>query len=155
MSKPNTDALDMLIGLTQEALDAAARTLADDRRTQQQVQQQISTLTFYQQEYRQRLQHAMQAGISPSSFTNYRAFLLSLDQSIERAQRTLSTQQLQVDRSQSVWQEQYRKRNAYNTLVERRVLAAQLTEQRIEQRASDETSSQMHLRQTRSGAHTL
>lgn len=155
MSKPNTEALDMLIGLTQEALDAATRTLADERRTQQQVQQQISTLNFYQQEYRQRLQQAMQAGISPSSFTNYRAFLLSLDQSIDRAQRTLVAQQQQVDHSQSLWQEQYRKRNAYNTLVDRRVMAAQRAEQRVEQRASDETSSQMHLRQVRAGAHSL
>ncbi|GAB3390973.1 flagellar export protein FliJ [Azotobacter armeniacus] len=138
-----TSALDTLIDLTREALETAGRTLADHRRTQQQAQAQMNTLEQYRQEYRLGLQQAMQNGIAPASLHNYRAFLASLDGAIERAGQTLATQQQHVNHSQRHWQEQRRKLNSYDTLVERRALLGQLRESRAEQRRSDETSTQL------------
>ncbi|MFC2972534.1 flagellar export protein FliJ [Azotobacter bryophylli] len=138
--------LDILIGLAQEALDAAGRTLAGHRRNQQQAQTQLDTLVHYQREYRRGLQQAMQDGIAPASLHNYRAFLASLDSAIERASQTVAIQCQQVDNSQRNWQEQRRKLNSYDTLVERRAVLAQVRENRAEQRLSDEFSAQMRLR---------
>jgi len=149
-----TSALDTLIDLTREALETAGRTLADQRRTQQQAQTQMNTLEHYRQEYRQRLQQAMQEGIAPASLHNYRAFLASLDNAIQRAVQTLEAQRRQVDHSQRHWQEQRRKLNSYDTLVERRALLGQLRENRAEQRHSDETSAQLRLRRDTSGLPT-
>lgn len=141
-----TSALDTLIDLTRETLEAAGRTLAGQRRAQQQAQAQMNTLEQYHQEYRQRLQQAMQNGIAPASLHNYRTFLASLDNAIERAGQTLAVQQQHVNHSQRHWQEQRRKLNAYDTLVKRRALLGQLQEGRAEQRRSDETSAQLRRR---------
>ncbi len=138
-----TTALDTLIDLTKEALDQAARLLAGERRTQQQVLQQLQTLNQYRLEYGQRLQEALQQGIDPASLLNYRAFLGSLDNAIERASQTLRQQQQKVDNSQRLWQEQHRKLNSYDTLVERRQQTVMLHASRAEQRASDELSARM------------
>ncbi|MFC0709064.1 flagellar export protein FliJ [Azorhizophilus paspali] len=142
-----TSALDTLIDLTREALEVAGRTLADQRRTQRQAQEQMNTLEHYRQEYRQRLQQTMQQGIAPASLHNYRAFLGSLDDAIQRAVQTLDAQRRQVDHSQRHWQEQRRKLNSYDTLVERRARLSRLREHRDEQRSSDEIGAQLRLRQ--------
>lgn len=139
----STTALDTLIELTQEALDEAARMLASNRRNQQQAQAQAQTLAQYRSEYGQRLQEAMQEGIDPASLQNYRAFLASLDQAIERAALTLAAQQSKVDSSQKLWQEQWRKLNSYDTLVERRAQGEQRLQQRTEQRHSDEIGARL------------
>ncbi len=136
-------ALDTLIELTRTALDNAARLLASERRTQQQILQQLQVLQQYRMEYGQRMQEAMHAGIDPASLLNYRAFLASLDSAIERASRSMLSQQQKVDNSQRVWQEQRRKLNSYDTLVERRQQTALLEASRREQRISDELSARL------------
>lgn len=138
--------LDVLIGLTQEALEAVGRNLAGHRRNQQQAQAQLDTLVQYQQEYRRGLMQAMQTGIAPASLHNYRAFLATLDGAVERAGQTLAAQRQQVDSSQRQWQEQRRRLNSFETLVERRSQLVQLRENRAEQRRGDELSAQMRLR---------
>jgi len=136
-------ALDTLIELTRTALDDAARLLASERRTQLQIQQQLQILQQYRLEYGQRMQEAMYQGIDPASLLNYRAFLGSLDSAIERATRSMHSQQQKVDNSQRVWQEQRRKLNSYDTLVERRQQTALLQASRREQRVSDELSARL------------
>ncbi|MCL7461872.1 flagellar export protein FliJ [Pseudomonas sp. NW5] len=136
-----TSALDTLIGLAREAVDQAARLLASERTTQQQVQQQLKMLDEYRLEYARRMQEAMCQGIDPASLANYRQFLASLDQAITRARQTLLTQQQKVENSQRAWQAQHRTLNAYCTLSERRQQAETLRANRREQRDTDEVSS--------------
>lgn len=137
MATQNT-ALDTLIGLTREALDRAAKLLADERRTQQQVQNQVQILKQYRVEYGQRLQETMQQGIDPASLLNYRAFLNSLDNAVTQAHQALTSQQQKVDKSQQLWREERRRLHSYDTLLERRRMAAELTANRAEQKANDE-----------------
>lgn len=137
----HTTALDTLIGLAHEAVDDAARLLASDRTTQQQVQQQLQTLEQYRLEYARRMQDAMCQGIDPASLNNYRSFLTSLDQAITRARQALFSQQQKVENSQRAWQAQHRTLNAYCTLAERRQQAETLRANRREQRDTDEAGS--------------
>ncbi len=141
-----SSALDTLIDLTREAVDAAGRNLAGARRTQQQVQTQLDTLNHYRHEYCVGLQRAMQEGMDPASLLNYQAFLRSLDDAIARAAQTLRDQIDQVGQRQQQWLEQKRKLNSYNTLVDRRTQAEQLRENRSQQRLTDELSAQLRLR---------
>ncbi|MCM2317712.1 Flagellar FliJ protein [compost metagenome] len=141
-----TSALDTLIELTREAVDNAGRHLAGARRSQQQAQAQLDTLLHYRQEYSQRLQQAMQEGMEPASLLNYQAFLGSLDDAIDRARQSLHAQVQQVGQRQQHWLEQQRKLNSYHTLIERRAQAAQLQDNRSQQRLTDELSAQLRLR---------
>lgn len=139
-------ALDTLIELTREAVDNAGRHLAGAQRNQQQAQSQLDTLQHYRQEYSRGLQQAMQQGMEPASLLNYQAFLGTLDDAIDRARLSLGEQQRQVRQRQQQWLEQQRKLNSYDTLVERRAQAAQLHDNRREQRLTDELSAQLRLR---------
>ncbi len=80
--------LHLLIELTAKARDIAARALAQSRTAEQLVINQLRTLDQYQQEYRQNLQLELaKDGMSPSALTNYRGFLQSLEEAVERAQK--------------------------------------------------------------------
>jgi len=83
--------LHLLIELTAKARDIAARALAQSRTAEQLVINQLRTLDQYQQEYRQNLQLELaKDGMSPSALTNYRGFLQSLEEAVERAQKAWS-----------------------------------------------------------------
>jgi flagellar FliJ protein len=139
--------LDMLIELARKAQDAAARTLAENRLSLQQIAAQLETLQQYHHEYRKGLQQALlESGMSPASLSNYRAFLGSLENAVDRAQQTLSRQQQQIDSSQRNWQSQWRTSNAYETLATRREQQFQLQAARTEQRQTDEMASQLRQR---------
>ena len=147
-----SSALDTLIDLTREAVDNAGRNLAGAQRTQQQVQRQLDTLNHYRHEYCVGLQKAMQEGMDPASLLNYQAFLRSLDDAVARAINTLNEQTGQVRQRQQQWLEQKRKLNSYNTLVERRIQAEQLRDNRNQQRLIDELSAQLRLRSNAFGS---
>ena len=70
MTTQQNTALDTLIGLTREALDRATKLLANERRTQEQVQQQLNILNQYRLEYGRRLQQSLQQGMDPASLLN-------------------------------------------------------------------------------------
>ncbi|MHC8383786.1 flagellar export protein FliJ [Pseudomonas sp. LB3P14] len=139
--------LDLLIELTGKARDVAARALAQSRRAEQQVVNQLRTLDQYQQEYRQNLQQALlKEGMSPSALTNYRGFLHSLEEAVDRAQKSLERHRKQVAQHQLTWLEQWRKVNAIEALLSRRAQQERLLAGRVEQRQTDEMASQLRRR---------
>ncbi|MFW9606758.1 MAG: flagellar export protein FliJ [Pseudomonas sp.] len=138
MTTQQNTALDTLIGLTREALDRATKLLANERRTQEQVQQQLNILNQYRLEYGRRLQQSLQQGMDPASLLNYRAFLSSLDTAVLQANQALRSQQQKVDNQQQQWREERRRLHSYDTLLERRRLADDLLAYKAEQKANDE-----------------
>jgi flagellar FliJ protein len=139
--------LHLLIELTAKARDVAARALAQSRNAEQQVIKQLHTLDQYQQEYRQNLQLELaKDGMSPSALTNYRGFLQSLEEAVERAQKSLERHRKQVAHHQLTWMVQWRKVSAVEALLSRRAEQAQVRAGRIEQRHTDEMASQLRRR---------
>lgn len=139
--------LDLLIELAGKARDVAARALAQSRRAEQQVVNQLLTLDQYQQEYRQSLQQALlKEGMSPSALSNYRGFLQSLEEAVERAQKSLERHRRQVAQHQLTWMVQWRKVSAIEALLSRRALQEQVQAGRVEQRQTDEIASQQRRR---------
>lgn len=130
--------LDTLTEMARQARDQAGQRLAGDRRDARQVAEQLEALQRYRAEYAARLQTALREGIDPASMHNYQRFLASLDDALERARQALGEQQRRVDQSQQHWQSEQRRLRSYDTLAERRDASRRRTEQRREQRASDD-----------------
>ena len=139
--------LHLLIEIAAKARDVAARALAQSRTAEQQVINQLRTLDQYQQEYRQNLQLELaKDGMSPSALTNYRGFLQSLEEAVERAQKSLERHRKQVAHHQLTWMAQWRKVSSIEALLDRRAMQEQVRVGRIEQRQSDEMASQLRRR---------
>ncbi|WP_321861918.1 flagellar export protein FliJ [Pseudomonas paraveronii] len=139
--------LHLLIELTAKARDVAARALAQSRAAEQLVINQLRALDQYQQEYRQNLQLELaKDGMSPSALTNYRGFLQSLEEAMERAQKSLERHRKQVAHHQITWMAQWRRVNAIEALLSRRARQAQVRAGRVEQRQADELASQLRRR---------
>ncbi|MCF5722348.1 flagellar export protein FliJ [Pseudomonas syringae] len=145
---PN-QSLHLLIEIAAKARDVAARALAQSRTAEQQVINQLRTLDQYQQEYRQNLQLELaKEGMSPSALTNYRGFLQSLEEAVERAQKSLERHRKQVAHHQLTWMAQWRKVSSIEALLDRRAQQEQVRIGRVEQRQSDEMASQLRRRAT-------
>lgn len=141
------ESLELLIDLASKARDAAARALAESRRTEQQIINQLKTLDQYHQEYRQNLQQELHKdGMSPSTLTNYRGFLNSLEAAVDRAQKSLERQRKQVAQHQQNWMTEWRKVSAIEALLSRRASQERLHAGRVEQRQTDEMASQLRRR---------
>ncbi|WP_420233058.1 flagellar export protein FliJ [Pseudomonas sp. ABY48] len=139
--------LDLLIELSAKARDVAARALAQSRQAEQQVLNQLRTLDEYQQEYRQNLQRELlKEGMSPSALTNYRGFLHSLEEAVDRAQKSLERHRKQVAQHQLTWMAQWRKVSAFEALLSRRAQQERQLAGRVEQRQTDEMASQLRQR---------
>ncbi len=139
--------LHLLIEMAAKARDVAARALAQSRNAEQQVINQLRTLDQYQQEYRQNLQLELaKDGMSPSALTNYRGFLQSLEEAVERAQKSLERHRKQVAHHQLTWMVQWRKVSSIEALLDRRAQQEQVRVGRVEQRQSDEMASQLRRR---------
>lgn len=131
--------LQFLIELTARARETAASALAQSRRAEQQMAEQLRTLDQYQCEYRQNLQRELAgAGMSPATLANFRGFLKSLEGAIERAEGNLARHRTLVAQHQESWRQAWRKVNAIETLLARRLEQTRLQAGRAEQRRTDE-----------------
>jgi len=139
-------ALDTLTDLAREARDKAGMLLANERKSQQQIEQQQEVLMNYRAEYASQLQRLLVDGIDPVTLQNYRQFLMSLDDSIQQASRALQQQNQKVLHTQKNWQQQQKKLSSFTTLGERRATEVRLKESRKEQQQTDEFANQRFVR---------
>ncbi|RUO23205.1 flagellar export protein FliJ [Aliidiomarina iranensis] len=139
-------ALDTLTDLAKEARDKAGQLLATERTNEQQILAHQEMLVNYREEYAVQLQKLMLNGIDPVTLYNYRQFLMSLDESIQKASKALQQQSTLVDKSKQNWQQQQRKLTSYTTLNDRRAAAANRISARKEQLQTDEFANNQHVR---------
>lgn len=140
------ESLQVLIELTARARETAATALAQSRRAEQQMADQLRTLDQYQREYRQGLQKELAgAGMSPATLANFRGFLKSLEGAIERAENNLARHRMLVAQHQEAWRQAWRKVNAIETLLARRLEQARLLAGRAEQRRTDELAGRSRI----------
>ena len=143
----NSVVLAHLTEQAEKARNEAARLLAEERQNKQKIAQQLQTLQQYRNDYALQLQQQMQAGIASHLLANYRQFLASLDNAVQRAQEALLNQQSKVDKSQQHWQTKQRKLASYETLVDRKEAAAMKVMNKRDQKLADELSLAMYMRQ--------
>lgn len=139
------ESLQLLVELTARARETAATALAQARRAEQQMAEQLRALDGYQREYRQGLQQELLgAGMDPATLANYRGFLKSLEGAIERAESNLARHRTLVAQHQDTWRQAWRKVNALETLLARRLEQERLLAGRAEQRRTDEMAGRAH-----------
>lgn len=143
--------LDTLIEESRKARDKAGRTLAEDRRTQQQTARQLDTLTHYKQEYHRRLHDALMEGLDVGLLNNYQSFIHSLDDAIGTAGVRLQQHSNKVSTSQQQWRQRQKQLSSFDTLASRRDAREQLKQVRQEQRRSDEATNNAQARQRSGG----
>lgn len=137
----DTSSLETLIELAEGDRDSAARLLGQLRNTHQQNRSQLEMLIEYRNDYRARLDSAMQNGLTMASLQNYQRFLASLDRAIEHQRGQLDNSQGRVQRGVTQWQKQQQKVNSYDVLLHRRRQEAEQRVNRLEQRQNDEFAS--------------
>ena len=140
---PSQLPLDMLRGLAKESADDAARVLGKLNADRTQAERQLTMLYDYRQDYLQRLQQAMQRGMSAVDCQNYQRFISTLDDAIGQQTNVLRAADDHLTRGRQHWQQEQRKLNSFDALSQRQVRAEQLAENRREQRASDEYSARI------------
>ncbi len=130
--------LDTLIELARIASDEAAKRLGVALRTTQENEEKLQMLHGYREDYAQRFETSMAAGMTPMAYRNFQAFLDKLDTAV-KGQKEVSLQARQrSERERSNWQDSERKRMSYTTLSNRAQQQAQQVEAKRDQKLMDE-----------------
>jgi len=140
---PSQLPLDTLLDLARKNTDEAARALGRLNAERAQAEQQLALLYDYRQDYLQRLQRALQTGMAAADCHNYQRFISTLDDAIGQQNHVLRAADEHLARGRRHWQQARRRLNAFDALSQRRAQAARVTENRREQRSSDEYAARL------------
>lgn len=131
-------ALDALIRLADESRDAAAGSLGAAVGAAQTAEQKLALLQRYRDEYAERFQVGVSAGLTASGFCNFRAFIGKIDAAIDGQRDLLQKATGDIDVARDAWREAAQRQKSYATLATRGDRQAQARESRLQQKQSDE-----------------
>ncbi|WP_445493814.1 flagellar export protein FliJ [Photorhabdus sp. SF281] len=135
--------------LAQNAVEKAATHLAQVRQNHQQMEQQLTTLMGYQDEYRLRLNDTLSHGMPCTTWQNYQQFMKTLEKAIEQHKLQLNQWQQRLETALSQWQEKQQRLNAFDTLQQRADNNRRLQQNRTEQKQMDEYAQRSAQRRNR------
>lgn len=141
------NALEMLIELTQNRLDDAARNLGKLLASERADEQKLELLTNYRHEYQNKFMAAAQNGLSPDAWSNYQVFLSRLDEAVALQTRIVTQAKQRSVAGQKVWMAERTKSKAYGTLQQRIESREAARESKREQKAADEHAVKGFLKQ--------
>jgi flagellar FliJ protein len=133
-----SSALDTLIELATAASDEAAQRLGRAVAAAADADQKLELLMQYRDEYGQRFNQALQQGLSPTGYQNFRNFMDKLDAAIGSQQRAVDAARLSVNTERGNWQASEKKRMSYDTLASRAQKQADQREAKRDQKQMDE-----------------
>lgn len=134
----NLSALETLIDLAQRESDACAKRLGAALQAVEEAEQKLQMLNGYRDDYANRLDAAMVAGITPFARQNFVAFLDKLENAINGQAEVIKHAQYKAERERKGWQESERKRLSYRTLTERAAAQALALESKRDQKMMDD-----------------
>lgn len=140
---PDKLPLDTLIGLARDSTDEAARKLGLLQGARQHAAQQLSMLHDYRQDYLERLQSAMQAGMPAADCYNYQRFIATLDDAIGQQTRALGHADEQLEGGRVNWRQEKRRLNSFDALQARQARVQAQVDARREQRLNDEHAARL------------
>lgn len=139
-------ALTTLKDLAEKDVDNAAQQLGAMRRGCQQAEEQLKMLIDYQHEYRTNLNTDMAQGIGSQRWINYQQFIQTLEKAIEQHRQQVHQWTEKVDRALNFWREKKQRLQAWQTLQDRQLAAANLAESRLDQKKMDEFAQRATMR---------
>lgn len=144
MSK--TPALNLLIDVTHDAVDDAAKCMQQAATERSKAQQQLDMLHSYRLDYAERLQHSAENGVTASNYLNFRRFLSTLDDAILQQNNVVAQSESRLEAGRLQWVAEKRRLSAYEALDARQRQQHALREARREQRAGDEIAANLYRR---------
>lgn len=110
-------ALQTLIGLAQDDVDAATQRLGRAQRERVEVEKQLKSLIDYREEYHARFTESARAGMAAGNVRNFQAFIDTLDTAIEQQRRLLEQATQRVEAARPDWQRSKQKLGSYEVQV--------------------------------------
>ncbi|KXO14211.1 Flagellar protein FliJ [Moritella sp. JT01] len=119
----------------------AARAYALIQQDAERYHSQMQQLSDYRKQYLQQFTERGEEGISGSSYAHYHNFMKKLELAEFEQKQALDNIKQTVNNKHADWMEIRKKRDALGLLLDKRKVAAQLVEQRREQKDLDEFSN--------------
>lgn len=138
--------LDLLIDVTNEAVDDAAKSLQTAASNRDKAQEQLDMLHTYRLDYAQRLLDSAEGGVTASNYLNFRRFLNTLDDAILQQNNIVAQSESKLAAGRQQWQAEKQRLGAYEALQTRQRQQQALQDARREQRASDEIAANLFRR---------
>lgn len=135
--------LNTLIDQAKNETEAAYRQLQKLTSDLRGARHQLSELHSYRHDYALRLQDATQTGLSASNYHNFRRFIATLDQAILQQNGVVAQIEARLQGGRQQWYARKQRLNSYETLLERDLRKQRIRENRNEQLACDEISSNL------------
>jgi len=136
-------ALQTLIGLAQDDVDAATQRLGRVQRERSEVEKQLEALINYRDEYHARFTQSARAGMAAGNVRNFQAFIDTLDAAIEQQRRILEQATARVEAARPEWQRSKQKLGSYEVLQARHDEVQARKDARREQRDADEHAARV------------
>ncbi|HKU00029.1 MAG TPA: flagellar export protein FliJ [Paraburkholderia sp.] len=131
-------ALQTLIGLAQDDVDAATQRLGRVQRERAEIEKQLKALIDYRDEYHARFTESARAGMAAGNVRNFQAFIDTLDAAIDQQRRMLEQATQRVEAAKPDWQRSKQKLGSYEVLQSRHDEVEARKDARREQRDTDE-----------------
>ncbi|CAM2148807.1 flagellar FliJ protein [Paraburkholderia tropica] len=131
-------ALQTLIGLAQDDVDAATQKLGRVQRERAEIEKQLKSLIDYRDEYHTRFTESARKGMAAGNVRNFQAFIDTLDAAIEQQRRLLEQATQRVEATKPEWLRTKQKLGSYEVLQSRQDAVQARVEAKREQRDSDE-----------------
>ena len=135
MSKPFP--LKTLLDLAQERSDAAAAQLGLVNGRARDVQDRLQLLLDYRLEYSNRLVSDAKLGMGSAGWLNFRRFISTIDDAIDKQREMVVAAQHQVEASKEHWQAAQGRLRSFETLAQRHQREQRVVEAKLEQKEQD------------------
>lgn len=135
--------LQTLLDLSQSHLDAATRQLGTLIAGEQQAEERLKMLVEYRAEYHSRFIDAAKSGLGREAWANFQRFLGRLDEAIEQANGLVAASKQKTKDGQQDWISKRGRVKAFDTLAQRHQSREDYSEQKREQKSSDEHSARL------------
>ena len=115
----NPDTLNTLIELANKETDEAAKHLGAALRLKEDAIQKLDLLLQYRDDYAQRYETTLSAGISAAQINNFQVFIHKLDSAIAGQQKVVTESARRADQARMAWINCEQKKMSFVTLSNR------------------------------------
>ena len=141
---PTHSSLSVLIELATREADQASIRLGMAIQAEEEAGRKLALLEHYKENYNLAFRQNMAIGISIWKYSNYQVFLENLERAIASQQEVLRRTHNHVVTEREVWQVIERKRLSYKILDEQAAQRKLYTENKREQKLTDEHAMRQH-----------
>lgn len=138
-------ALNTLIDLAHKDTDEAAKLLGAALRAGEEAAQKLDLLLHYRNDYAERCQSNLAAGISTTHFNNFQVFMHKLEHAIAGQQKVVEDSRQRIAQARAAWQACEQKKMSFVTLAERANKDASRREIWRDQKQNDEYAARRAL----------